>query len=51
MGKTTEKKGGKEAKRLNPGWVYSLKTQGKIKLVPGFSFDSDAKVKLYEVNA
>lgn len=51
MGKTVTKKSGKTAKRLNPGWVYSLKTQGKIKLAPGFSFDSDSKVKLYEANA
>lgn len=36
--------------RVNPGWLYSLKTQGKIRLAPGFSFDSDSKVKLYEVD-
>lgn len=27
------------------------KSQGKIWFAPGFSFDSDSKVKLYEVNA
>lgn len=38
-------------KRINPGWLYSLRTQGKIKFAPGFSFDSDSKVKLYDVDA
>lgn len=27
------------------------KYQGTIQLAPGFSFDSDSKVKLYEINA
>lgn len=46
---TTQKKATR--KRVNPGWLYSLKTQGKIRLAPGFSFDSDSKVKLYEADA
>lgn len=32
----------KEAARLS---------QGKITFAPGFSFDSDSKIKLYEINA
>ncbi len=38
-------------KRINPGWLYSLTTQGKIKFATGFSFDSDSKVKLYYIDA
>lgn len=30
---------------------FAKKSQGKIWFAPGFSFDSDSKVKLYEVNA
>lgn len=30
---------------------YMEKSQGKIWFAPGFSFDSDSKIKLYEINA
>lgn len=30
---------------------FARKSQGKIWFAPGFSFDSDSKVKLYEANA
>lgn len=51
MAKKEEKTKQKNEKKINPGWIYSLKTQGKIRLAPGFSFDSDSKLKLYETDA
>lgn len=37
--------------RIRKANEFAKKSQGKIWFAPGFSFDSDSKVKLYEINA